>query len=550
MKRIIIKYIFLSYFFIIVNSLFAQPFDMILTGEDILDDIRFLSLESGKMFLSFSPPLAPAEVKNFLDSIDESLLSPYAQEIYYRVLNRLTPKEKLSFSHNIFTVMLNLNLTLEGNVNFNSDISLFPLDSTNTQFFSVPIRFFFHDFVQLYIEPSKTKNPDETGSTNIPFNYDIEYLPIRSFGAVGGSWWNFQIGRDKLFWGTSHIGSLTFSDKSTLYDFARLSLFSTSVKYSFIVNQLPIKLDNSLFSDPDLDWSAPGNLTRTTERFYYLHRIDFSIKNKLNIGIMEGVMVGNSSLEIKYLNPLIIFHSLFSWLDYDEWAPSTDTKYRKGSMTGSFLSLELNWNVYKSLTFYSQIVMNEFSMPDEMIDMENPLSPNGLGYLAGLHFTRSFNNWGSIFYLEFIYTDPYLYILSSPFASFIQQDLYTCGGIDYIRNKLLGYSRDTVTLSAGADFFNKDKLKFSGSFSWISGGEHNKYGLKWDWETSKKAWNERTPSGIAENKFILCFEAKWKPLPYLILKTNITGILSFNNNNDSGVNEKGGLLSFSAGFHY
>jgi hypothetical protein len=536
-----IKLLLLTYFFIFANNLFAQPFDMILTGEDILDDIRYLSLESGKIFLSLSPPLAPAEVRNFLSSIDESSLSPFAKEAYYRILNRLSPKEKLSYSHDIFSVFLNINLTLEGNVNFNSGISLFPFNHENPPFISVPIRLFFHDFVQLYVEPSKSKNQNETGLFNIPLDFDIEYMPFRSFGAAGGSWWNFQLGRDRLFWGTSHIGSLTFSDNSALFDFARLSFFSPSVKYSLIINQLPLKVDSSFFLDPDLDWDAPHNITRTTERFYYLHRIDVSLFNKLSIGVMEGVMVGNSSLEIKYLNPLIIFHSLYSWVDYNEWKPYDNDIYIKGSMTGSIFSLELNWSIINSLAFYSQFVMNEISMPTEMVDMDNPLSPNALGFLSGVHFTHSFNNWGSVFFLEFIYTDPYLYILSSPFASFIQHDwIY----------KLIGYSRDMITLSAGADFFNRDKLKFSSIFSWVSGGAHNKYGLKWDWKKTHEAYNERTPTGTVENKFILRLEAKWKPLPYLILKTNISGIMSFNNNNIYGVNETGGQISISAGFHY
>jgi len=161
--------------------------------------------------------------------------------------------------------------------------------------------------------------------------------------------------------------------------------------------------------------------------------------------------------------------------------------------------------------------------------------------LAGIHFAHSFKEWGSIFFLEFIYTDPYLYILSSPYASFIQQDW------DY---KFIGYPRDTISLSAGVEFFNKNNLSFSGSFSWISSGEHNKDGLKWDWEQSQQAWDEKTPSGIAENKFILCFGTKWKPLPYLVLKANINGIISLNNKHNAGVDAKGGQASLSVSLNY
>jgi len=511
---------------------------MILTGEDILDDIRFLSIESGRSFLSFSPPLAPGEVRNFLDSIDESSLSSPAKDAYYRILNRLAPKARLSYTYKIFSAFLNVNLTLEGKASFNPDISWYPRYPESVPLFSFPLRFFFSDYVQFYIEPGKAATPGESGYTNIPSDFSTEYLPIRSFAAVGDSWWNFQIGRDRLFWGSSHTGSLTFSDNASLFDFARLSIFAPYVKYSLIINQLPLNLNENLFSNPPIDEDWDSYLTRTTERYFYLHRIDISLFNRVNIGVMEGVMVGNSSIEIRYLNPLIIFHSLYSWHSYDNWIPE-DIDESGRHMTGSFFSFEFNWNIIKSLAVYGQFVMNEISFFGDGGEAEPP--PNALGYIAGLHFTHSFNKWGSIFFIEFIYTDPYLYILSSPFASFIQQDW------DF---KFIGYPRDTISLSVGAEFFNNENLSFSGSFSWISSGEHNKDGINYDWEQSNRAFEERTPSGVAENKFILCLGAKWKPLPYLVLKANIVGIISLNNKNIQDVDTAGGQASLSVSFQY
>jgi len=511
---------------------------MILTGEDILNDIRYLSLETGKSFLSFSPPLAPGEIKNFLNSIDESSLTQPAKDAYYRIQNRLTPKARLSYNNKIFSAFLNINLTLEGKTRFNNDILWYPRYRESVPLFSFPIRFFFSDYVQLYIEPGKTASPDESGYTNFPTDFSSEYMPVRSFAAAGGSWWNFHIGRDRLFWGSSHTGSLTFSDNDALFDFARLSFFSPYFKYSLLINQLPLKLpfdrnNNNLFKNPD-DYEEEYFM-RITERYFYLHRIDATFFNKLNIGVMEGVMVGNSSIELRYLNPLILFHSLYAWHDYNNWIPE-DVDDAGRHMIGSFFSVEINWNIVKSLAVYGQFVMNELN-----VDEGGQQPPNELGYIAGIHYTHSFNKWGSLFYLEFIYTDPYLYILSSPYASFIQQDWYY---------KFIGYPRDTISLTAGAEFFNNENLSFSGSFSWISSGEHNKDGLlKYDWEQSEQAYDEKTPSGIAENKFILSFTAKWKPLPYLVLKANIAGIISLNNNN-TDVNAMGGQASLSASFQY
>jgi len=545
MKKL--QFIFFIFILILTNSLFALPFDMILTGEDTLNDIRYLSIETGKSFLSFSPPLAPAEVRNFLDLIDEDSLSQAAKEVFNRIQNRLTPKTKLSFNSKYFSAFFNFNVTLEAKTSFNPDISWYPRYPESVPIFSVPIRLFFSDYVQLYIEPSKAASHGEFdysnffNYTNIPTGDDFstEYWPVRSFGSIGGKWWNFHIGRDRLFWGSSHTGSLSFSDNDALFDFARLSFFSPHVKYSLIINQLPLKINYNLFEKIPSGYDPDKHLSQTTERYFYLHRLDFSLFNKFTLGAMEGVMVGNSSIELRYINPLIIFHSLSSWRSYKNWI-TDDPDAMRNHMVGSFLSLEFNYNIVKSLAVYGQFVMNELTLPSEDSgDNNNP--PNATGYIAGLHYTHSFNNWGSIFYLEFIYTDPYLSILSTPFGSIIQQDFYY---------KFIGYPRDTISLSFGTEFFNNNNLSLTGSFSWISSGEHNKDGLKWYWEQSAQAYNESTPSGIAENKFILSLGAKWKVLPYLVLKSNIVGIVSLNNRNISGVNAVGGQASISATFQY
>ena len=548
-----IRFILLTCFFLLVNDLFGSPFDMILTGDPVLEDLRVLSLESGKPFLSFTPPLSPAELRNFIDTIDESALSQPATEAYYRVLKRLQPQTPLSFSQGIFTGFLNVNAALEGKVRFNSDISWYPRYPKITPFLSFPLRLSFADYVQLYIEPNIAVKParygEGIGDVNIPldvYHFTAPYLPWRAFAAAGGPWWNFQLGRDRLYWGTSQTGSLTFSDNFPYFDFARLSLFSSSVKYSIIVNQLPLELSSDLFPLPGEPaypggWDDPENLRRTTQRYYYLHRLDFSLFNRVSIGIMEGLMVGNSPIEIRYLNPLVIFHSLFSWRDYDKWEPAARDNPGRGDMNGSFLSLEINWNIIEPLSFYGQFSMNEFALPAELNDQPNQ-PPNAFGFIAGLQLTKAFNTWGSVFFLEFIYTDPYLSILSTPFASFIH--------VDDQGKYFIGYPRDTIAVTLGTRFFNRDTLSFSGRFSWISSGEHNRDELKWDWRMSPETRNERTPSGTAENKLVLSLAAQWKPFSYLSLKGEITGIVSLNNNHNPGINETGGQASLCVGFHY
>jgi len=561
MKKV---YCFLVIFFIgSTSAIFAQGaaaspvFDMISVGDPVLNDLRHLSLESGIPFLSFSPPLAPAEIRNFLERVDTAVLSESAMASYMRLEKRLTPEANISVRNGIYTFLFNVESTIEGRTSFNKKVAEHPENPNINPFITFPLRFSFANTVQLYVEPSFARRPNryklDTFDLNIPADYFFfdESTPLKAFAASGGDWWNFQIGRDRLFWGTGNTGSLSFSDNSQYFDFARFSLFSSGFKYSVIVNQLPLRLRENLL-DTSLegfkpDWGTdPDILKGTNQRYFYLHRMDVTVLNRVSISLMEGLMVGNGPLELRYLNPFVLFHSFNSWIYYDKWYPPYEgdnwRRYKGGEgndMTGSFFSVEINWNIVKKLAVYGQFLMNEFAESGErQRDPHQP--PNALGYIAGIQFTQPFAKWGSITFLEFVYTDPYLGILSSPFASFIQENRYS-------QYYFLGYPRDTMALTLGTRIFDGSALNFSGCFSWLARGEHNKHGLLWDWQMAD---GSKTPTGTVEHSFVLSVGADWQPLDWFIVRGSITGIMVSNNKHISGNFERGGQASFSVGFRY
>ena len=527
----------------------AAPFDMIHARDPILDDIRFLSLETGFSFLSFTPPLSPDEVRQFLNKIDISLLSGPAMDAFDRIENRLIPKANISLSSEYLSLSLNIKSTIEGVFRFNDDIDIVPHNIKIPHLISFPINFYFADFLQLYVEPFIGAAPDFYSTNNnsfflnTPFDLSLfdDSQPHRAFIAAGGPFWNFQLGRDRLFWGTGNMGSLSFSDNSPYFEFMKFSLFSDFLKYTLMVNQMPLRDVDNIIAPEIRTIIGNDYLRGTTQRHFYVHRLDFNFFNRLSIGFMEGLMVGNSALELRYLNPLMIFHSMSSWFDYNDWVPG-----EMGSTNGSFLSIEINWNIINSLAFYGQFSMNELSLPGELAD--RPLQPpNGLGYMAGFKYSYSFENWGSMFFIEFIQTDPYLYLNPSPFASHIQMISLNVTDNQYY---YLGYPRDTRTLSVGAHFFNGIDLNFSAELSWISKGIYNTNSVLWNWEVSEEAYNKKTPSGVAENNYILTLRAGWKPHPWITLNGSVSGIMSHNNRHVAGNSAYGSQLILSANFFY
>jgi len=546
-----VRFFLISLFLFSSFNLFSVPYDMILTGDPVLDDLRYLSVESGNSVLSFIPPFAPHEIQIFLNSLDTSLLSPSALQAYYRIEKRLNPTAPLSISSDLFTFFVNINSTLETRIRSNSDISWYPQNTKTPAVLSLPLRFFFSESVMLYLEPMYAMDPKDYKKfdyfgVNIPIDsyYPCDLnIPLRAFLAVGGPFWNFQIGRDRLSYGTGQNGNLAIMDNPDYHDFMRLSLFSKFFKYSFLVSHLPFAIyykDNVTF--PNIAEFEPDYLDKTTQRYLYLHRIDISFFNKVSFGLIEGALVGNSSPELRFLNPMSVYHSFFSWWNYDEW----QKKYYH--MVGSLLGVEVNWNILDSFAFYGQFIMNEFATEHELaINPEQP--PNALGYMAGLRYAHSFDSWGSLFYLEFFYTYPYLHTLSTPFASFIHMRYLGWAPDRYYYN-YIGYPRDTIAIYAGADFFKNDIIKLSALFLWISAGQHNKDGVKWDFGRGSPYNSEKTPSGIVENKYILSFAVQCKLNSYLTVKSDISSIYSLNNAHINNANAFGGQFGLSVNFCY
>jgi hypothetical protein len=231
-------------------------------------------------------------------------------------------------------------------------------------------------------------------------------------------------------------------------------------------------------------------------------------------------MVGDSPLELRFLNPLAVFHSFSSWKDYDLWG---DSGYADHSdMVGSFFSIDINWALFPSLVMYGQFVMNEISLPNEANQI-----PSATGFMLGMEHTRAIFGWAASFYAEFMYSDPYLYTLSSPFASFIWMRRTGDAGPDLWYN-WIGHpeGRDAILYFAGSTF-SKETCGFFLNIAFAQKGERT---LLWDWNRGKGYADQKTPSGIPEHRLRITLGARWKPLPCLELSAQAGETLLFNMN--------------------
>jgi hypothetical protein len=532
------------------QGLSAMAFSMIPAGDPLLDDIRLLVRESGSSFLSFTPPLSRDEILRILDDIDPESLAPPLQELYDGVYRALNPP--LLYAEGPVGLEAHANLAPEIHFRTNTKIPFSRSDTKSPLALALPLTMYFADTVELIITPSVSSDPfyyDEQGShwaVNIPYEaerFDLN-MPLRAYVAAGGGWWNFQLGREKVSYGLGHTGNLALSANPDFYDFARFALFSRNFKYSAFVSQMPFNLkDSQILSDQRREAAGDEALLFTTQRHLYHHRIDARFFNKVSLGISEALMAGNSAPELRYMSPLIIMHNAFPWRDYEEWGSG-----EKGYMTGSQFALDLDWAIIPSLALYGQFVLNEFATPYEAEHFSDTLPPNGLGYLAGIEYTRAFSLWKALVYGEFVYTDPFLYILSSPFASYIWMRRPAELGSKPLRYKWIGHGegRDMMLFALGASL-SKPGLQLSADLSLVNRGEHT---IAWDWEQTDQALAERAPTGTVERRLTAGLGAVWRPLARLSLSGYASGALLINADHRGGVKEAGLELYLSAALTY
>jgi hypothetical protein len=532
------------------GDLGAVPFSMVSAEDPLLEDLRFLVRESGAGFRSFTPPLSRDEILLILDELDVESLAPPLRELYDGIYGALNPA--LLYAEGIFGLEAHARLSPEIRLRTNREIPFGKPDTESPPALALPLTAYLADTAELTITPSLSADPfyyAEQGShwgVTVPYEarrFDLN-MPLRAFIAAGGGWWNFQIGRDRVSYGLGRTGNLALSATPDYYDFARLSLFSRNFKYSAFVSQMPLNLaDPQILSEDRKKAAGPGALLSTTQRYLYLHRIDARLFRRLSLGISEALMAGNSPPELRYLSPLTVLHNAWPWRDYEEWGTG-----EKGYMTGSLFSLDVDWAILPSLALYGQFVLNEFSTPYELENHPEDQPPNGLGYLAGIEYTHIFDVWKALVYGEAVYTDPYLYTLSSPFGSYIWMRRPSELGSKPLRYKWIGHGegRDMMLFALGAWAAKKD-LRLSADLSFINRGEH---GIGWDWSQDDEALGERSPTGTPERRLTAGLGAEWRPLARLTLSGYAAGVLLLNAGHRRGANEAGLELYLSAALSY
>ncbi|MGL4985907.1 MAG: hypothetical protein ACRC5H_02065 [Treponemataceae bacterium] len=539
-KKVYLKYFFIFLIFpLVAQTKFSVPVGaqkIIKTTSPIYDALTAVAFDAGETTFASSGPLTAGEIKRYLDDLPYEKLSRAGKYHYDWIVSELQ-MDYFGFSSGIIGFGIDPSIAIEGFVKSNPDIEwLYTFRERNYPLL-LPVLFSVSDFVTLESDIAvgqyQSVMNEHDNYTNIPagtidLNGNFPHFAYISSGAQTqkGSFFNFQLGYGAMNIGRSEMGSVIMSDYMNDITTSRLSFFSPRIKYSAYVNQLE------------------------TNKYFYLHHVEFRPLKWFNIAIVEGVLV-NAPFEFRYLNPIMAFHGFGAWASYGDYNDDIGSDYpAEDSRVTSYFAVTFDVNPWRFIRLYGLFTMNQFQMQYE-ID-HNPEAakiPNGIGWQAGIEGWIPINNGYLRLNGEFLHTDPYLYIAKNPKWSLIadKKELYinttealrawvgTPFGPDTIAFQLTAIYSLPRIWTAGLKY----RLKIHGEINKTilnsvgSDGKPNYY------PTSKDEAQRKTPTGTPEYENLVSVQGSYEIYDGITIFAQVGFVHHINHDNRIGNTQMG-----------
>ncbi|MBR6085386.1 MAG: hypothetical protein IKP61_07235 [Spirochaetales bacterium] len=399
---------------LLITSAFAYSNQQKIYSVDsgVYKAMETLYIMAGKALPSSSGPWSEAELQKMLAKIDKSALSDSGRNYYDYVEGLITTEPKRQYADN-FAMEFGLDLDLEfyyhnNGTGFDDFDEWFHSYTDRQKFLAFTFETWptsrFYGFFSVDMGLGTGKNTGDGNplykagiSINMPivnemlftkremfdgFNF---HFPERAFVSAGGSNWSFMAGRDKLSWGSGETGNLMLSDSFPMHTMARFNTFFDAFKYSLVATIYP-------FSSSDGQYDSLDGY-----KALLVHRIEFNMfKDKVGLIINEACMfwsnpnadTGAQQFFLAQINPFGFMHN--------EYVPRN---------ANSLLVFEANYTPLAGVNAYAQFAVDEFSGPGE-----GKWNPPAFGFLAGTKAAFAAGSGVMTGSLEFVKTDPYLYI--------------------------------------------------------------------------------------------------------------------------------------------
>lgn len=208
----------------------------------------------------------------------------------------------------------------------------------------------------------------------------------------------FQFGYDRTFIGNG-FRSLIFSDFAPPSQFLRANVKVWKLNYFFQLNRMT--------ADATATPGGSVSSQRYPDKYMAFHHLSINVSKKLNLGVFESVMfspqdtVNGGTFELNYLNPVIFYRAI---------------EQQNGSADNVILGLDWKWLALKKVSFYGQLVLDEFVLDN--ITSGNGWWANKYALQAGVTYVDAFGVDNLDIQLETNIARPYTYSHKNRFTNY------------------------------------------------------------------------------------------------------------------------------------
>lgn len=419
-------------------------------GHYLYDAVQALELETGLVLLTDYAPLSIEEFRAVLTHIDYEELSECGKANYDSILSYFND---LNWSLNASVVSVGIEPEVNPEVFVKTDDNIpWVRDRFERRnFIELPVQIAAGDYAFINVDIDVTLNKTaltESGNyANVPYSgetFDINF-PHNAYFSAGTkisdtAGFNLKLGNFRQSFGRAATGSVILSEYLTDTTTLELKVYSECVDYAASIVEL------------------------NTRRYMYLHKIDIRPAKKFSISLLEGCLP-YGGLDLKFMNPAMIFHGYAAWKDYQE----------TGSDVGSYFGAKFNVITGKYVRIYGLFSMTQFQTPMELSSDETDpanLVPNAMGFQLGAESYIPVNKGQLHFNLEGYYGQPYLYINDNPNWSFVRTYKENFNGsntfYEYVGAK---YGPDTVACDFKAEYEVPQKWNLGMKYLFLARGE-------------------------------------------------------------------------------
>jgi hypothetical protein len=526
LRRIVLSAALLCGLLLVPGRVFSLPAQkLIYPGEWPYDALAGLSLEQRVLFFS-GAMLTVAQMQGMLAEIDAAALSPAGRDLYEKLDAYLNGPADLSITSGALEV--DVWAALQGELYYNSNEKTgWIYDYTRRRpFFTAPAGISYSPYATLELDVNVEQKRDalniDDNFGNFLFGKSFNFnMPHRAYLSLGlplprSSGLQFKIGMGEDFFGRTHTGSVILSEQMTNVTYGGLSFYSPLVNYSANIMQLKV------------------------DKYYYYHKLETRFFKRFSFSMLEGVLV-NAPLELRYLNPAMIFHSFHAYGDYQ--APA-DINYGN-SRASSFFAMKMEAQFIKYARFYGIWALNELQTPGERKSDPDALRANSFAFQGGVEFSLPVSwagggHWTSG--LEGVYTYPFFYVMEGKDWSFYKPADSQTGNLAYWMGTPFGPDSAALSLWTG---FHAPAWSLSFSFLFLAQGERSSTGVfnadaYHPWRTKDTAeLHLVSPTGIPVYTWALGLSGTWPLREWLSLHLNPGYKITANYDHIRGVVEQG-----------